>query len=59
MEQAKRFGAGALASVLMVSMLQSMVFAADTTSDRQRITGFVQAGQEIGEVSFTLGQAES
>lgn len=59
MKQAKRFGAGALASVLMVSMLQSMVFAADTTSDRQRITGFVQAGQEIGEVSFTLGQAES
>lgn len=59
MEQAKRFGAGALVSVLMVSMLQSMVFAADTTSDRQRITGFVQAGQEIGEVSFTLGQAES
>ena len=59
MEQAKRFGAGALASVLIVSMLQSMVFAADTTSDRQRITGFVQAGQEIGEVSFTLGQAES
>lgn len=59
MEQVKRFGVGVLASVLAVSMLQSMVFAADTAPDKQKIAGFVQAGQEIGEVSFTLGQDES
>lgn len=59
MEQVKRFGAGVLASVLAVSMLQTMVFAVDTAPDKQKIAGFVQAGQEIGEVSFTLGQEES
>ena len=59
MEQVKRFGAGVLASVLAVSMLQTMVFAVDTAPDKQKIAGFAQAGQEIGEVSFTLGQEES
>ena len=59
MEQVKRFGAGVLASVLAVSMLQTMVFAVDIAPDKQKIAGFAQAGQEIGEVSFTLGQEES
>ena len=45
MEQVKRFGAGVLASVLAVSMLQTMVFAVDIAPDKQKIAGFAQAGQ--------------
>ena len=41
MEQVKRFGAGVLASVLAVSMLQTMVFAVDTAPDKQKIAGFL------------------
>lgn len=56
MKQMKRLGAGVLASVLTVSILQSMAFAADAAPEKQRIAGFTQAGQEIGEVSFSLGE---
>lgn len=58
----KRLGAALLAVSMAAGMLQTASFAVDveTVSDSiQTITGFEAAGQEIGSVSFTLGQAET
>ncbi|MDD6611937.1 MAG: phage tail tip lysozyme [Clostridiales bacterium] len=55
----KRFGAIALTVSCIAGMLPTAALAADIAPETvQTITGFEQAGQEIGAVTFTLGQAE-
>ena len=57
----KRIGAMALTASFIAGMLPTIAFAADIapeTTTIQTITGFEQAGQEIGTITFTLGQDE-
>lgn len=57
-----RVGAMALAASFLTGMLPSVAFAADIapeTTSVHTIVGFEQAGQEIGTVTFRLGQDEA
>lgn len=57
----KRVGAMALTASFLAGMLPTMAFAADIAPDTavQTITGFEQAGQQIGTITFMLGQDET
>lgn len=57
-----RIGAVALTASLFTGMLPTVAFATDIAPEIttvQTITGFEQAGQEIGTVMFRLGQDEA
>ncbi|MCD8357241.1 MAG: phage tail tip lysozyme [Clostridia bacterium] len=55
----KRVGAMVLTASFIAGMLQTVAFAADVAPDTVRtIVSFENAGQEIGAVSFSEGQAE-
>lgn len=64
MKRMKRIGAMLLTMTMAVGMLQTGVLAADVSqaaiqAETQTFTGFTQAGTQIGQVSFVLGQSEA
>lgn len=58
----KRIGAMVLTASFIAGVLPTVAFASDIapeTTAVKTITGFEQAGQEIGTITFTLGQDEA
>ena len=63
MKRMKRIGAMLLTFTMAAGIVQTNVMAADVPSavrtETKTFTSFVQAGTQVGQVSFELGQAET